>query len=155
MAYKSGGSYPLNASLRDGIALSEMAQQMVAGLDSALPKLPTYQEVLYRNIGFDDFADQKAFDDFLEQHSVGAVVAYPAYTSASISKDGYPVDGDYVVHMVIEGKTGRDLSGYGNNSESEVLFGRRKKFEVTEITYDENGVPTIYMTEVVTNGEVE
>ena len=155
LAYKSGGSYLLNANLRNDIALSETEQQMVAGLDSALPKLPTYQEVLYRNIGFDDFADQKAFDDFLEQHSVGAVVAYPAYTSASTSKDGYPVEGDYVVHMIIEGRTGRDLSGYGNNSESEVLFGRRRKFEVTKITYDENGVPTIYMTEVVKNGKIE
>lgn len=65
------------------------------------------------------------------------------------------MDDDYVVHMVIEGETGRDLSGYGSNSENEVLFGRRKKFGVTKLEFAADGTPTIYMTEVVTNGKIE
>ena len=153
LAYKSGGSYLLNAKLREGVELSELEQQIVDGLDTALPKLPAYKGTLYRNIGFDRFGDQEARDAFVAQHSEGALVGYPAYTSTSTSIDGYPVEGKFVVHMVIEGETGRDLAGYGNNSESEVLFERRKKFEVTKLTYDESGTPTIYMTEVITNEE--
>lgn len=155
LAYKSGGSYQLNAKLRDSMELSELEQKIVDGLDTALPKLPAHKGTLYRNIGFDGFGDQEARDAFVAQHGVGMLVGYPAYTSTSTAVDGYPVEGDYVVHMVIEGETGRDLSGYGNNSESEVLFERRKKFEITNLTYDENGTPTIYMTEVITNAEID
>lgn len=155
LAYKSGGSYQLNAKLREGKELSETEQQIVSGLDTALPKLPARKGTLYRNIGFDDFGGKEEFDAFLALHSEGALVSYPAYTSTSTAIDGYPLEGEFVVHMVIEGETGRDLAGYGNNSESEVLFERRKKFEVTKITYNENGTPTIYMTEVITNGETD
>lgn len=153
LAYKSGGSYQLNAKLRAGTELSDMEKQIVAGLDAALPKLPTHKGTLYRNIGFDGFGDQEARAAFVAQHSDGSLVTYSAYTSTSTAVDGYPVEGKYVVHMVIEGETGRNLSGYGNNSESEVLFEREKSFEVTKLTYDESGTPTIYMTEVIENGE--
>ena len=155
LAYKSGGSYQLNAKLREGMELSELEQQIVDGLDTALPKLPAHKGTLYRNIGFDGFGDQEARDAFVAQHSEGALVTYPSYTSTSTAEDGYPVEGDYVVHMVIEGETGRNLAGYGNNSESEVLFERKKSFEVSKLTYDENGTPTIYMTEVIENAEID
>ncbi len=40
------------------------------------------------------------------------------------------------------------MVGYGNNFESEVLFPRETSFIVNDITYDNNGIPTIYLTEV-------
>ena len=155
MAYKSGDSYQLNAKLREGMELSEPEQQIVNGLDTGLPKLPARKGTLYRNIQFDGFGDQEARDAFVAQHSEGVLVTYPSYTSTSTAEDGYPLEGEYVVHMVIEGETGRDVAGYGNNSESEVLFGREKTFEVSRVETAADGTPTIYMTEVDVNGETD
>lgn len=60
LAYKSGGSYQLNAKLRDGTALSETEQQTVENLDSALQKLRPHKGVVYRNIGFDSVGGKAA-----------------------------------------------------------------------------------------------
>ena len=155
LAYKSGGSYQLNAKLRDGTALSETEQQTVENLDSALQKLRPHKGVVYRNIGFDSVGGKAARDAFIADYTVGGMIFYPAYTSTSTAADGYTVEGKYAVHMVIEGETGSDLSGYGNNAESEVLFGRRKSYEVTELNFAEDGTPTIYMKEVMENGEAD
>lgn len=147
MAYKSGGSYMLNAKLREGYELDEYEQQIVNGLDKALEKLPVYKGKVYRNIIFDGFGDQSALDDFISAHSIKEGVLYEAYTSTSTTTDGYPLEGDFVVHFEIESVTGRDLQGYGNNFENEVLFPRDSSFIVTGIQYDEKGTPTIYLTE--------
>lgn len=155
LAYKSGGSYQLNAKLRDGTALSETEQQTVENLDSALQKLRPHKGVVYRNIGFDSVGGKAARDAFIDDYSVGGMVFYPSYTSTSTATDGYTVEGQYAVHMVIEGETGSDLSGYGNNTESEVLFGREKYFEIAKLEFAEDGTPTIYMKEVIENGEAD
>ena len=148
LAYKSSDSYLLNTKLREGIELSEKEQSIVNGLDDALPKLPACMGTVYRNIIFDDFGDQDARDAFVAGHSIGDIVSYPAYTSASTRIDGYTLEGNYVVHMIIDSVNGRDLEGYGNNFESEVLFSRNSNFITDKIVYDETGTPTIYLTEV-------
>lgn len=153
LRYKSSNSYVLNAKLREGYSLDAEEQKIVAGLDEALPKLPIYKGTVYRNIGFDDFGGQEAFDAFMEEHVEGGIVIYDAYTSTSTEVDGYPVEGKYVIHMIIEGQRGHNLEGYGDNCESEVLFGRNATFLISKIDYDSGGKPIIYMTEVVENGE--
>ncbi len=152
LAYKSGGSYLLNANLRESEGLSHDHQIIINSLDKALSKLPRYKGKVYRNIQFDGFGDQAARDQFVAEHIVGDIVRYPAYTSSSTKPDGYPLDGEFVVHFEIESTNGRNLEGYGNNFESEVLFPRNTVFVVNKIFYDQKGTPTIYLTEV-TNGQ--
>ena len=147
LAYKSGGSYLLNAKLREGMVLTEQEQFIVDGLDSALNKLPVYKGKVYRNIIFDGFGDQEARDAFVSGHISGEFISYAAYTSTSTAIDGYVVEGDYVVHLEIESVNGRNLEGYGNNSESEVLFPRDTNFITDKIEYAKDGTPTIYLTE--------
>jgi N12 class adenine-specific DNA methylase len=148
LSYKSGGSYLLNAKLREGIELDEYEQQLVSGIDKALEKLPAYKGKVYRNIQFDGFGDQEARDAYIESHVAGDIISYGAYTSASTVTDGYLLEGDYVVRHVIESVNGKDLEGYGNNNESEVLFSRDVDFITDRVEYDANGTPTIYLTEV-------
>ena len=148
MVYKSGGSYTLNAKLREGVILDEHEQYIVDNLDSALEKLPVYKGKVYRNIMFDGWGDKAARDAFIRAHVVGEAITYIDYTSTSTAVDGYPLDGDFVVHMEIESVNGRDLSGYGNNFESEVLYPRERQFITDKIVYDAEGTPTIYLTEV-------
>lgn len=150
--YKSGESYKINAALRDRAELNEYHKTITANLDSALKKLPNHEGKVYRNITFDDFGGQEAFDEFMADIEVG-FVRFPAYTSTSLAEDGYPVEGDFVVHMVIDGQNGKNMEGFGNNFESEVLFERGLEVSVDRVEYDENGTPTIYMTEDIDNGQ--
>lgn len=153
LSYKSGGSYLLNAKLREEMALDESEQETAGQLDRALSKLPAYEGRVYRNISFDGLGDGPARDAFVAEHVIGKTVTYDAYTSTSTAADGYPIDGDYVVHFEIEGRTGRNMDGYGNNSESEILFARQTRFFVDKIEYAEDGTPTIYLTEAQKHDE--
>ena len=155
LAYKSSESYKINAKLRGEGELSEADDLFVQHMDGALTKMPTYIGRVYRNITFDGMGDQAAFDAFMAEYSEGALVAYPAYTSTSTVEDGYPLDGQYVVHMVIEGRSGRDMAGIGNNFEREVLYERQSCFGVSGVRYNQDGSATIYMTEVSTSGEID
>ena len=149
LAYKSSESYKVNAALRETGRVSEQHQKLVAAMDSALEKLPVYTGRVYRNLSFDDLGGKEAFDAFMAEHIAdGIPLYYPAYTSSSTSREGYPVEGDFVAHMEIQGVNSRNLEGFGNNFESEVLFPRNTMFLVDRVSYDENGTPTIYMTEV-------
>ena len=148
LAYKSGGSYKLNAKLRDGIKLNEYEQRIVDGLDKALEKLPVYKGKVYRNINFDGFGDKAARDEYVAGHVVGEIVNYDAYSSSSTDINGYPIEGNFTVHHIIQSESGKNLAGYGNNSESEVLFPRDAQYITEKVTYDADGTPTIYLTEV-------
>ena len=148
MVYKSGGSYTLNAKLRGDVILDEHEQYIVDNLVSGLEKLPVYKGKVYRNIIFDGLGDKAARDAFVRSHVIGEWITYEGFTSASTAVDGYPLDGDFVVHMEIESVNGRDLSGYGNNFESEVLLTRQSQFIPSKIEYAADGTPTIYLTEV-------
>ena len=154
LSYKSGDSYRINSKLWSGAPLDAQQQEIVSRLDSALTKLPKYEGTVYRNLGFDDVGGAAALAAFLAGHQVGDAVTYTAFTSTSSRVDGYPIEGNHRVHLVIEGKNGRNVAGYGNNMESEVLFPRKTVFVITKAETDAQGVPVIYMQEVYENGQV-
>ena len=90
--YKSSESYKINAQLYGNVRLEEFSkenQELVKNLDSALAKLPMYKGTVYRNLTFDDFGGQEAFDNFIAEHIAGFPITYQAYTSASTKVDGY------------------------------------------------------------------
>lgn len=147
LRYKSSESYQINAKLRDGAALTEQEQRFVELMDSALAKLSVYKGTVYRTLSFDDFGGEKAYNTFTAIHIEGAPVFYNAYLSASTITEGYPVEGRYTVKMIIDSATARDMVGFGNNFESEVVFKRNCSFLVQRVTYAENGSPTIYLRE--------
>lgn len=155
LAYKSSESYKINTKLRGEDELTDTDKQFVGHMDGALAKMPTYPGKVYRSIIFDGVGGKEAFETFMADVEPGAILPALAYTSTSTAVDGYPLEGEYVVRMVIEGQTGRDMEGFGNNFEGEVLFERRKKFSIEKVVYDENGTPTIYMTEVTSNGKID
>lgn len=151
-AYKSGGSYLLNAMLYTGAELNDYYTAMRDNLDAALEKLPVHTGTVYRNLGFDDFGGKEAMDAFVAQHAEGEPIRYGSYPSSSKVVDGHPIDGEYVVNLEIESVTGRDMEGFGNNFEDEVLFGRKTWFIPTKITVGADGRPLIVMKEAIANG---
>ena len=151
LAYKSSDSYKLNAAIRDGRPLTEQQQTMMEHLDRALEKLPVYEGTVYRRLSF-DFQGQEALDAFLAEHAAGGIVSYEAFTSSSTQLDGYPLEGELTVLLVMESESGRDMAGFGNNFESEVLFQRGRDFIIDQIGTDNQGKPVLYMREVSEHG---
>ncbi|MBR6502291.1 MAG: hypothetical protein IKT42_02505 [Clostridia bacterium] len=149
--YKSSESYKINDMLRNSENFSDAESEFVENMDNALIKMPRYQGSVYRNIAFDWFGGKAAYDAFLSKHKVNDFVTYLAYTSASTKEDGYLVDGNFAVSMVIESKNAKNIDGYGNNFESEVIFPRNSVFIVNNVKYNNIGQPIIYMTEVLEN----
>lgn len=149
--YKSSDSYKLNAALRAGDVLDQKQYRTAEALDTALERLPVYPGRVYRRLSF-DLEGREAMDAFLKAHQAGEVLIYPAYTSASISPAGYPVEGNLTVTIVIDGQNGRNLEGFGNNFESEIVFPRNSEFLVERRETDGQGKPVIYMREVLRDG---
>ena len=59
-----------------------------------------------------------------------------------------PENTKFGVTLEFEGESGRDLDGFGNNFESEVLYPRDFSFVVTEVGTDSNGRPYIKIKEI-------
>ena len=153
-SYKSGlTSYLLNEKLYSGAELSEEDMYLMAELDKALDKLPPYQGKTYRNITFYR-QGRAARDAFVNMHVPGAFIEYRAYTSSSKVLDGYALEGEDVVHIEMDGHSGRDISAssLGSTAEQEVLFKRGSMFFVNEVTVGEDGNPIIRLQEVAENG---
>ncbi len=151
LRYKSGEAYTINAKLREGVGLDIDDQEFVDVLNEGLQQLPTYEGTVYRNLVFDDFGGKEALDEFLKQHVPNNIIIYEQFISCSTKIDGYPVEGNFKVHLIIDSKTARNLDGYGNNMESEVLYGTDSVFIVEKILTEEN-IPTIYLKEAQANG---
>ena len=148
LRYKSGESYNINAKMREDMPLEEAEQEFVDTLDEALSQLPTYEGMVYRNLTFDDFGGEEAYNEFLEQHEQDKLVFSNQFTSCSKEQDGYPVEGEFKVQLVIESKSARDVDGYGNNMESEVIYPRNSAFIVDLVNL--NGkYPVIHLQEVL------
>lgn len=146
--YKSSGSYKINAALRDG-TLDEAQENLVKNLDEALKKLPQHRGTIYRTLNFEDFGTEEEFNEFVSDLQVGKPFIDDGYMSFSTEKDGYPLTDDVKLGLTIEidGSKARDLDGFGNNFESEVLYERNTALFVKEIAKDALGRPYIYMTE--------
>ncbi len=150
--YKESESYKINAKLReDEKLLDETQKTIVELLDRALEKLPKHKGKAFRTVSFDDMFDsEEMYNDFLEQHIEGNLVIYDAYTSASSVIDGHPMDENtkYGLTLEIDGESGRDVDGFGDNFEKEVVFPRVTSFVVTEVVTDINGRPYIKVKEI-------
>lgn len=128
--YTSAGSRDLNKFLNgDSDFDFEYENTLIDAsvlLDAALDKLPDYLGVVVRRLSLPD--------DVLEQHSIGTVVTYNAFTSSTYGiKD---ISKHSPIRLILTSKTGKKinlLSVFGDSSitpEYEVLFSRPKRFEV-------------------------
>lgn len=141
--YVGSDSYKLNYALRFGNELNDEQRKEVKGIDSALPKLPTYSSDKPLNRSFlnannrDDMLHlaQKIIDDGYYQD--------PAY--ASSSKGVYDPDEVFRI-KILHSKSGVDIQSI-RSDEKEVLFPRNTLFKVVDFHYD-NDKPIIEVIEI-------
>lgn len=127
ISYKSGDSYTLNGKLTARAELTEYQRKLRDNLDVALEKLPVYRGEVYRHYNFDDFGGFKAMADFLNLFRKGMVANQRGYLSCSTVSNEDRTGGKYTVNMVIQSESGRRLTGFGRNTENEILLPRNTR----------------------------
>ncbi len=91
----------------------------------------------------------------MNEHNLGNVVALKVFRSASKDPNGYVVGGDYMVHMVIDGVSGRDMSeNYSAPKQQEVVLMPGIKLAITRISTANGGNVLIHVKEETENGVV-
>lgn len=140
--YVSFESYVINDVLRNNGVLSELQQEMVNNLDSALKKMPYYKGNLSRSLYF---GDKSAVEDFAKKLKVGEKITFPEYVSTTYSEELYNADGEIQIY-IHNSKKGRSIVGY-NKKEFEVLYERNSSFKVLNKT-QQNGKYFILLEEV-------
>lgn len=139
----------LNNRLYSG-TMSDKDQPMVDRITSALKKFPTFDGKTYRNLSFQD---ESSFNAYLSEFAQGDTVTLKAFTSTSKRPNGYPKFGDYVVHMIIEGKSGADIADtYGIPRQQEVIFLPGTQLKINSIGTANDGHPILYTQEAESYG---
>lgn len=131
---------------------SEYVKYAISFTTEGLRKLPTYQGTTYRNL---TFKTKGEYDAFLEEHRLHNVATLKAFTSSSKDPNGYVVGGDYIVHMVIDGVSGHDMTGtYSTPQQQEVIFLPGVQLKVTGIATANDGNVLIYAKEASAHGTI-
>ena len=153
-AYVRGSAYDISRLQRTGkeAEFSEYDTILVDQIKSGLLKHPEYSGRTYRNLQFDSvFNTETDYDDFIRDHAVGKEVTLKAFSSASKSPNGYPIVGDKIIHLVIDGVSARDISETFNIGQEEVIYLPETKYKIVKTAIANDGHPLIYGEEIVSN----
>nr|WP_238333658.1 phage minor capsid protein [Companilactobacillus mishanensis] len=134
----------INQGLREGTTLTTVQRQTMHELDSALTKLPKYQdkEPLYRSL---TFHDPDTVNNFLRTKPVGSIFNDKAYTSAG--DKGFN-EKENTRMVIVKSQNGRMLQDLNTNGR-EVLFKRNTQFKVINKYFDKNKLPIMEVEEYV------
>lgn len=143
--------YILNRRMING-TLAKNDSKVVDSIRNALLKFPEYSGRTYRNL---QFKTEKEYNDFLAENTEGKTVEFKAFTSASKLPNGYPLFGDGVVHLVIDGGSGRDIADtFGLPRQQEVIYLPDTAIEIKKVMVANDGNPLIFAQEVKPNENV-
>ncbi|MEA4920624.1 MAG: strawberry notch family protein [Clostridiaceae bacterium] len=136
---------------------SEYDTYLIELITKGLLKHPKYFGITYRNLLFGRAGqDPSAYSDFLNKHSLGATVSLKAFTASSKDPNGYIVSGEQIIHMVIDGQTGYDISEtYSTPEQKEVIYLPGTLLSITSIGTANDGHPIIYAKEILKSENVD
>jgi hypothetical protein len=137
--YTSSGYGTINTFLRSHAKEPDQSKELgtvIELLNHSLGKLPNHVGTVRRGGTLPA--------ELLAQHQIGAVVSYPAYTSAATNA-GFHADHTFV----IQSYTGKYVEKFSvNEGEEEVLFRPDSKFKILHRETNKWGQTTFYMEEV-------
>ena len=130
-------------------SITDRDQIYINRLSDALNKFPIFEGRVYRNL---KFKNEKEYNVFFEENSKGNTITLKTFTSTSKKPNGYPLFGKYVVHMVFDGVSGRDIADtYGVPRQQEVLYLPGTRYKVDSISIANDGNPIIFVKEIANN----
>lgn len=141
--YISFESYVINDALRNNGVLSELQQEMVNSLDSALKKMPYYKGNISRSLYF---GDKSAAKDFVKKFKVGEKITFEEYISTTYSKELHNPEGEVQI-FITNSQRGKSIAAY-NKKELEVLYERNSSFKVLNVEHVD-GTYNIILEEVI------
>ncbi|MBR2483624.1 MAG: hypothetical protein IKB53_02640, partial [Oscillospiraceae bacterium] len=138
--------YRLNKKMMNESPLTAGEQEIIQSIKDALLKFPSYSGCTYRNIRC---SAKEGYNAIFSEYTEGNIITWRGFTSTSKRPNGYPLFGDGIVHMVVEGASGRDIADtYGVPRQQEVTYLPGVKMEVVKVTIANDGYPLIYLKEV-------
>lgn len=141
--YSSSRAYTLNEKLRNNVKLNKSELELIQNIDNGLNKLPNYNKVTYRQIGF-DFQGENEYNNFINRHKNNKYINYGQYISSSKHYGDYEVNDNLKVEITIQGKTGKDIRLLaGISEENEVLFGKDVLFEIIKVNNNKIGLKEV------------
>lgn len=152
-SYVGGSAYEWNSVLRgdENYEATAYYDYWIQQATAALKKIPQFEGRTYRNLTFNS---QDILNKFLAKHERGKTVTADSFLSSSKDPNGYVVSGDYVVHMVIDGISGRDISEtFSIPGQQEVVYIPGTTLYITAVQIANDGNPLIYAKEVIDNGK--
>lgn len=156
--YVGGAAYDLTRTQRNQSEAewNELERYSIDNTASALNKFPHFTGRTYRNLVFEAPGEEySAYENFLKEHAAGNTVTFRAFSSASKDPNGYIVDGEQVVHLVIDGDSGRDIADtYGVPSQQEVVYMPGVRLYITETGTANDGHPIIFAKELSNNADL-
>ena len=140
--------YRLNERMISG-TLTDGDLMIADSIRNALLRMPGYSGHTYRNLRFNT---EKQYNDFLSEYSEGNMVELKAFTSTSKLPNGYPLFGNNVVHLVIDGVSGKDIADtFGLPRQQEVIYLPGTAVEIKKVMIANDGKPLIFAQEVERN----
>ncbi len=144
--------YILNKKIYSKRKLTEGDIRGLEIITNTLKKFPVFGGRTYRNL---QFTSEKEYYAFLEEYAAGKSVTLKALTSTSKLPNGYPCIGGGVVHLVIDGSTGRDIADtFGMPRQQEVIYLPGTKLRIVEVKTANDGNPLIFAQEVTEDGNI-
>ena len=118
---------------------------------TAFEKFPKFEGRTYRNLRF---TEEDKFRAFRDEYSSGKDVILTAFSSSSKDPNGYIVSDNYVVHLIIDGVSGSDISDtFSTPEQREVVYLPGTVLHIDSVGAANDGNPIIYAREVITNGK--
>lgn len=123
----------------------ETVWPLVAGIKSALDKLPPFEGVVYRAVK-ETPMDSATLSWFKEAYQPGKVILLDGFTSTSIDRLQI-LRGRFILSMDIV--NGKDISALSSKPlQQEVLLGHGSRIEIDEVEAQPNGVVKIWAHEI-------
>ncbi|MBR2896089.1 MAG: hypothetical protein IKC03_10610 [Oscillospiraceae bacterium] len=146
--YVGGDAYAWTSIQRgeDRYERTEYSDYWIEQLTNGLRKMPTFEGRTYRNLVFNE---KKDYNAFLREYALGEKVRLKAFSSASKVPNGYVAKDGFMVHLVIDGVSARDISeSYSVPSQQEVIFMPGTNLRIEFIGSANDGNLLIYAKEV-------
>ncbi len=153
--YTSTGYQYINEALRNGVPLVDFVKSHGENIISALNMLPKHEGVLYRALAVDDLPDLAG------RIVPGELIGDKGFLSTSVSREfvkSFRGGRGTVIYIIENSKNGRNVSGYAQLHQGEVLLppGSIMRVKHTRLTESNlivvlDGSPDIAKMEVVRN----
>ena len=112
----------------------EVIRSDITNISTAIPKLPKWDEVVYRGMDTERFSSVDELNQFFQEMSNNSLVTMPAFTSTSINREVAERFSKGRIIFKIKSRRGVYLGKFSSaGGESEILFDKQSIFKIVNV----------------------